>query len=250
MNVHERTHIARYWEIDALRGVAMVLMAVFHLSWDLRFMGLARLNMAHPFWPWFSRVIATMFLSLLGISLTLSYARGGRVRGFSKYLLRGLKVFGLGLVITLVTYLFVGREFVVFGILHMIGFSIVAAYPFLPRRRRFIALVAGVAFMALGVYLNRQHVVTPWLLWLGVPQIGRGMVDYYPVLPWFGMVLLGVWAGHTLYPDGEPRFGLPDLSGAPAIRELCFLGRHALLFYMVHQPVMLGILYAIDVLLF
>jgi uncharacterized membrane protein len=237
---------ARYWEIDALRGVAIILMILFHLSWDLSFLGLARIRMSYGVWPWFSRVIATMFLGLAGISLTVSYARSGRTRGFPKYLLRGLKVFGFGMVITLVTYLFVPREFVVFGILHLIGFSIAAAYPFLPRRRRFLTLCVGIVLMVIGTSLNRQVTTTPWLIWLGIPQLGRPMADWYPVLPWSGVLLVGVAVGHILYPHGERRYELPEASHIPVIRELCTLGRHSLLLYLVHQPVLLAVLTGID----
>ena len=233
---------ARYWEIDALRGVAIILMIVFHLSWDLSFLGLARIRMSAGFWPWFSRVIATTFLALVGISLTVSYARSDRSQGYRKYLWRGLKVLGYGLVITAVTYFFIPREFVVFGILHLIGVSIVAAYPFLPRGRWFLSLGVGVVFMVAGTHLNRQVTTSPWLIWLGVPQLGRPMADWYPVLPWFGVVLAGIFLGHTLYPHGERRYALPDWSRLPVIRELAFLGRHALLIYLAHQLILLGLL--------
>jgi uncharacterized membrane protein len=233
---------ARYWEIDALRGVAIILMILFHLSWDLSFLGLARIRMSAGFWPWFSRIIATIFLSLVGISLTVSHARSRPGQGFRRILLRGLKVFGYGVAITVATYLFIPREFVVFGILHLIGFSIVAAYPFLPRCRWLLSLGFGTLFVVIGTYLNRQVTVTPWLIWLGVPQLGRPMADWYPVLPWYGLVLVGIAAGHVLYPQGERRYVLPDRSGVPVIRELAFLGRHALLIYLAHQPILLAVL--------
>ncbi|MFL7809410.1 MAG: heparan-alpha-glucosaminide N-acetyltransferase [Anaerolineae bacterium] len=236
------TRAARYWEVDALRGVAIILMVLFHLSWDLSFLGLAQIHMSANPWPWFSRIIATTFLSLVGISLTISYARSTRGHPFHKYVLRGLKVFGFGLTITLATYLFIPHEFVVFGILHMIGFSIVAAYLFLPPARRYLSMALGIAFLGVGIYLNRQITTSPWLIWLGIPQIGRPMADWYPVLPWFGLVLLGITAGHSLYPSGVRRFALPDWSSAPVIRQLSFLGRHSLLIYLVHQPVLLAVL--------
>ena len=217
-------------------------MILFHLSWDLSFLGLARIRMSFWPWPWFSRVIATMFLGLAGTSLTVSHARSGYTLGYRKYLWRGLKVFGYGMVITLVTYVFIPREFVVFGILHLIGFSIAAAYPFLPRRRWVLSLVSGIVLMVIGTYLNRQVTTTPWLIWLGVPQLGRPMADWYPVLPWYGLLLIGVAVGHVLYPYGERRYELPEASHIPVIRELSALGRHSLLIYLVHQPVLLAVL--------
>jgi uncharacterized membrane protein len=238
--------ISRYWEIDALRGAAVLAMIGFHLAWDLAMFGFARIHMSRGPWPWFSRVIATTFLTLIGVSLVISDSRRQGAPRFRRYLRRGAKVFGLGMVITLVTYLALGRSYVVFGILHLIGFSIVAAYPFLPYRRRWVCLPLGIALVVAGAYLNRQTATSPWFIWLGVNEFGRSMVDWYPVLPWFGMVLIGIWLGHTLYTGGQRQFSLPDGSGAPAIRQLAFMGRHALLIYLVHQPVLLAVLYAVD----
>jgi uncharacterized membrane protein len=240
-----REKAPRYWEIDALRGVAIVWMAGFHLSWDLVFFGLARIPMSRNPWPWFSRIIATMFLTLSGISMVIVDNRPGRQRSFRRTLLRGGKVLGFGLIITLVTLFVVPDEFVVFGILHLIGFSIVAAYPFLPRKRRWISLAIGIVAIAVGSDINRRISLGPWLIPLGINQIGRGMVDWYPILPWFGMVLIGVFLGHALYPQGKRRFELPDGSHVPVVRQLCFLGRHSLLIYLVHQPLLIGILYGV-----
>jgi uncharacterized membrane protein len=240
-----RTRAARFWEIDVLRGMAILWMIAFHCTWDLILYGWIRVNMSRGPWPWFSRIIATTFLTLAGISLVISDSRtGGRQGGFRKYLLRGLKIFGFGLVISGVTYLMFGDDFVVFGILHLIGFSIAAAYPFLPYRRRWIGLSLGIALLIVGSYLNRQTVLHPWFIPLGVNERGRAMLDWYPILPWFGMLLIGIWIGHALYRGGQRRFALPDGSHLPVIRQLAFLGRHALFIYLVHQPLLVGILTA------
>ena len=210
----------RFWEIDALRGVAILLMIGFHLTWDLVSVGLVQVNMGRGPWPWFSRVISTMFLSLAGISLVISDSKRGETPAWRKYLLRGLKVLGLAMIVTLVTYWTLGRGFVVFGILHLIGFSIIAALPFLPYRRRWFSLVLGLALLVVGSYVNRQTVLHPWLIWLGINQLGRPMADWYPVLPWFGMMLVGLWLGHTLYTGGERQFDLADHSRAPFVGAL------------------------------
>ena len=236
------TKVSRYWEVDALRGLAVVLMVFYHLVWDLNYFGAVQVTLYTGPWRWFARSIATTFLVLVGVSLVLSYTRASRTGLFHKYLRRGAKVFGTGLIITLVTYLFLGQGFVIFGILHLIGFSIIAAYPFVPYKQRYVSLIAAGVFIGLGIYLDHQASAAPWLIWLGVKQAGRFMVDYYPVMPWFGLALVGVFAGHALYPGGIPRFVWPDKSNARVVKALSFLGRHSLLIYLIHQPILLGLL--------
>jgi uncharacterized membrane protein len=241
-------NFSRLWEIDTLRGVAIVLMVFYHLVWDLNYFGLYHANMLTGPWQIFARSIATMFIFVVGVSLTLSYNRAkgqNQTAGlFKKYLWRGAKILGLGLIITVVTYFFIGRGFVIFGILHLIGVSIILAYPFL-RWHSWASLLAGLAVIGLGFYVNRFVVNFPWLIWLGVKQTGVYMVDFYPLLPWFGVALLGVFAGQTLYPEGTRRFSLPDWSEVALIRGLRFLGRHSLLIYLVHQPVLIGIFFVL-----
>jgi uncharacterized membrane protein len=83
----------------------------------------------------------------------------------------------------------------------------------------------------------------PWLLPLGLmPQHFR-TADYFPLLPWFGIFLIGICAGNTFYRDGERRFSL-RLTATRITRPLAFIGRNSLLIYLVHQPVIIGILFA------
>jgi uncharacterized membrane protein len=235
---------ARYWEIDTLRGFAIVEMVLYHLTWDLVYFGLYQANMLTGPWQSFARSIATIFIFVMGLSMTLSYHRAvhraGHRRLWAKFLRRGGQIFGLGLIVTVATYFFLGRGFVIFGILHAIGLSIIAAYPFLDRGK-WLSLGAGLAAIGLGLYLNSLVVSYPWLVPLGVKQAGRYMVDYYPFFPWFGVALLGVFAGKALYPAGVRRFTLPDWSDAAIVRGLRFLGRHSLLIYVTHQPILIGL---------
>jgi uncharacterized membrane protein len=235
----------RVWEIDVLRGLAIIQMVFYHFVWDLNYFGLVQQTLVVGPWQWFARSIATQFIFILGVSLTLSYTyeqqKVGHTRLFGKYLRRGAKIFGLGLVVTVATYFFIGRGFVIFGILHLLGASIALAYPFL-KVNRWISLAAGVAVIIAGIYVDGLRSESPWLIWLGVKQYGIYMVDYYPVLPWYGLSLIGIFAGYSLYSGGRRGFRLPDWSHAAPARGLRFLGRHSLLIYIVHQPILIGLL--------
>lgn len=239
----------RLWEVDTVRGIAIILMICYHFIFDLAFFGAYAGNMYSPSWQLFARSIGTTFILVMGISLTLRYNRlepeMDEKQLFAIYLRQGAIVFGWGMVITVVTYFVLDSGYVIFGILHLLGLSMLMAFPFL--RSRWASLVVGIIAVALGFYLNGLKVLNPWLLWLGVPQFGRHMVDYYPLLPWFGFALVGVSVGLTLYPQGARRFSLPDLSHIPPVRALGFLGRHSLLIYLIHQPIMLGILIVIGI---
>ncbi len=245
----------RLWEVDTLRGIAVVLMVFFHFVWDLTFFGRYRADMLSGPWYIFGRSIGATFIFLFGVSLTLSYARQRPTTTrpaplskavFRRYVLRGSKLFGLGLAITLVTYVATPSRFVLFGVLHLLGCAMILAYPFL-LVQRWISLLAGLLIIGTGFYVNQLPVSFPWLLWLGVEQRGRNMSDYYPLLPWFGFALIGIWAGQRLYPGGRRCFDLPDLAHVAPIRALSFLGRHSLVIYLVHQPVLLALLIGLGV---
>jgi uncharacterized membrane protein len=221
----------------------MVLMVFYHAVAASALYGLYSGNVYADPWRILARGIAGTFILVVGVSLTLSYNRVKSKLGpkqiFQKYLVRGASLFGWGMVVTVVTYLVVPWGYAVFGILHLIGVSIILAYPVL--RYRWVCLAGGVLVVAVGVNVNRFVSAFPWLLWLGVRQYGRYMIDWFPVLPWFGVVLLGVSLGLSLYPGGTRRFGLPDLSRVPPIRALAFLGRYSLVIYLLHEPVILAV---------
>jgi uncharacterized membrane protein len=234
----------RFWEIDTIRGIAVILMIFYHLIFDLSYFGAYSGYMLSTPWQLFARSIGTTFIFVLGVSLTLRHnhlePRLDQKQLFGKFLVRGAKIFGWGMVVTIATYFVIGRGFVLFGILHLLGLSTILAFPFL--RSRWASLASGLLIIGVGIYVNRLVSADPWLVWLGVQEIGRFMVDWYPVFPWFGAALVGAFVGFTLWPGGRRRFGLPDLSQVAPVRGLAFLGRHSLLIYLIHQPILLGLL--------
>lgn len=239
----------RFWELDFIRGLAVVMMVLYHAFYDLDYFDGYPLNVRSGPWLYFAEATAAIFIVLVGLSLTLSSSRA-RKRGASeklylRFFKRGLKIFSLGLVITFSTYLLIGRGFIIFGVLHFIGVSIVLAYPFL--RLRTFNLFAGSIIVLLGIYLQGLTFSFPWLLWLGFAPENFYTLDYFPILPWFGLVLIGIFLGNRFYQDGNRCFRLPDLSGYFMVEPLCILGRNSLMIYLVHQPAIVVVLFLVGI---
>jgi uncharacterized membrane protein len=218
------------------------MMIIFHAIFDMNYFSSYRIDIQSGFWWFFVRITASIFILIVGVSLTLSYSRAIKERKdlLMKYLYRGTKIFSWGLIITLITWLFFRQEFIVFGVLHFIGLSIILAYFFL--RFRLLNLLLGAVFILIGIYLANLTVGFSWLLWLGFTPQNFYTFDYFPILPWFGLVLLGLFLGNTLYPNGKRRFKIREIKN-PATDLFCFLGRHSLLIYLIHQPILIALLY-------
>ncbi|WP_245534911.1 heparan-alpha-glucosaminide N-acetyltransferase [Sphaerobacter thermophilus] len=238
----------RYWEVDALRGVAILMMVLYHCLYDLAEFGGHDIRVRSGFWDGFADATAFLFIFLAGVSLSISYARMRGCQpspvssGFPKFARRGARIFAYGLLVSVATWVVDPEHYVRFGVLHLIGASIILAYPLLGRAVP--AAVLGLVLVAAGVALEvvRYPLGYPWLLWVGFRPDHLPVFDYRPLLPWFGVVLLGVALGQWLYPQARRVVELPDLSRFAPITFLGLLGRRSLAIYLVHQPLLLGVL--------
>lgn len=235
----------RLWEIDTARGVAVLLMVYFHLMWDMQFFGLSNVDVFSIAWQRFARGIGSTFMFLMGLSLTLAANRGpmSALSLFSQHIKRGLQLLIAAAIVTIVTYFAVGDSYVRFGILHLAGISIILAYPFVRAHSSF-SLISGLSLILVWYWLDHFHridVTTVWLLPFGLVPSGMDMVDYYPLIPWFGTVLLGIAAGQFLYPHGQRRIVFPDMGQPTPMRILRWMGRHSLAIYLLHQPLLIAL---------
>ncbi|WP_406660609.1 heparan-alpha-glucosaminide N-acetyltransferase [Methanolobus sp. ZRKC3] len=241
----DKTQKKRFFEVDLLRGIAIVMMVLFHIFFDLDYFGIAQFDMHSGPMLVMGRSSATMFIFLVGVSLTLSYSRSqlsspAKQNMFFKFAKRGAGVFSWGLLITLITATVLEEGTVYFGILHLIGVSIILSYPFLKYRAE--ALVTGFIVILLGIVVTEIVIESPLLLWLGIMPYGFYTLDYFPLFPWFGVVLLGIFTGNSLYVDYQRQFAIFDFSENLAVRSLGYLGRRSLFIYLVHQPIIVGVL--------
>ena len=209
-------------------------MVAYHFLWDLSFFGLYPADVTRGAWQLLVRAGGGVFLFLVGLSMNLTAAGKPLAACERQWRARGLKLWGWALLISLVTRWALGDQFVRFGILHLIGTSLLLA-PLLRRWRHRIGAL-GAALVAGGIVARRVAVDTPWLIPLGVPPADFKSVDYWPLLPWLGVVATGLFVGQRLHPQCLQR--LPPLPRY--LRPVCWLGRHSLLVYLAHQPVLLA----------
>lgn len=185
----------RIWEIDFLRGIAIILMVVFHLVVDLRDFYSAAVEYLTGFWFYVGKLSAILFIFTAGISATLSTAT----------LKHGLEIFLWGMLLTLVTYFYDDQTYIRFGILHFLGVSIFS-YRLIARIPSLSLSITGLLLFASGWMLTPLKTDSPYLFPLGLVSATFQSIDYYPVIPWYGIFLIGAAIGKQLYSNKTSRF--------------------------------------------
>lgn len=233
----------RLWVLDAAKGVALLGMAAFHLLYDLILFGRLAPSDLPPGWLyWHPRLVAGSFILLAGLSLWLAHGAGLRGAAFGRRLAKIAAAAGL---VSVATYLALPSAWVFFGILHAIAaFSLLA----LPLLRAPLWLVAALAVGVAGLsWVDAPALFNaPALAFLGLADVPPRTVDFEPVVPWFAVFLAGMIAGRVGTRAGLWRaLGRLPAPGA-GLGLLARGGRHSLVIYLVHQPVLLALVAAYD----
>lgn len=224
--------------IDIARTLALIGMVAFHFRFDLVIFGVLPPSVtATPFFYWHARLVAGSFLFLAGLSLWLAHGSGIIWRAFW---LREGKLIAAAALVSIATYLAMPVTWIFFGILHAIAFCSLLALPFL-HLPALVTLGAGAAVMAASYHLPElvqwNH---PGLRWIGLQTVPTPSMDLEPLIPWFGPLLLGVGTGQFLA-SLWPRLARPE---TPLSRALAWPGRHSLIIYLAHQPILMGLIWA------
>lgn len=227
--------------LDLLRSLALIGMGVFHFVFDLVVFGYLPVEAVREgLWPLWARVVASSFLFLSGFGLWLAYRGGVDGRKLGR---RMAKIGGAALLVTVGTRIAIGQGFIFWGILHMIAFGTLAGLAFLRLP------VAVILAAAAGVFWIGQTVALPAfdplpLLWLGLGATPVYAVDYVPVFPWLAPVLAGLAAGKLATAYGLwDRIAAIRVARGGVVDMLAWPGRHSLLVYLLHQPVLIGLIW-------
>ena len=235
--------------LDELRGLSVLLMVIYHGLYDLVFL----FGLNFPFFSWPMRYlqlyICSSFILISGICSRLS-------RNNVK---RGLVVLAIALAMTVITRLFMPSQQILFGILHFLGIAMIIHGVFLNHPRKLLpnfwgallhfalfAFTWGVSSGFVGFFgLIRLPLPSflyqlPFLFPLGFPSAGFFSSDYFPLLPWIFLFFAGSYIGNTLRTDTLPLYFYRSHTAF-----LAFVGRHSLLIYVLHQPLLYGIMVAL-----
>jgi len=218
----------RYGEIDVLRAVAIVLMVLFHFVYDLKEFAGVSIDDQSTFWFSIGKASALLFMFISGVS-----------SGFSTSpVWRGLKVLFFGMVITVVTFVFMRDEYVRFGILHFLGVAMILS-PFLLRLPSWTLWGLAGFSTVVGFWFKEQVLKTSLLLPFGLMYDGFGSIDYYPLFPYLSVTLLGILAYRYFYAQRtKPLFSFQLNS-----KLIKWVSRNSLGIYLVHQPLLLLIIF-------
>jgi uncharacterized membrane protein len=236
---------ARLWEVDVVRTLAIGLMVVYHVAYDVDMLAAeVALDLRSGGWLALQILCGSTFLAVVGTSFWITHQRGrsrglGGVALWRRHARRGLQVLAAAALVSLATLLVLGGDDAVrFGILHLIATAMLVVLPLMVRLGAWNA-VLGVAAVGIGVVINDMGSDVPGALVLGFDP-GYAGEDWYPLLPWVGASLVGLAIGAVLYPDGERGPWLRSVLRRPrAAAAVGAPGRHALPIYLVHQPVLI-----------
>ncbi len=225
------------WIFDFLRGLAVLGMIIFHLYFILSFFGIKPQQMHQGAWLYFGNIVRFTFISLVGISLSLSAQKK-----YSQVIRRALLIILGALVISLATYIFAQANTVRFGILHFIGVGIFLALPF--RKFKYINLIMAIMILLISFYLPiethnaaTQNSVLGFIFGTlstqSIPDL-----DYFPLFPWLSLIFLGIFIGNSI----KNSF-IKKLTNPPKIlKPITYIGKNSLAIYMVHIPAIILII--------
>ncbi len=226
--------------LDIARGVALIAMAIYHFGWDLEFFGyLAPGTTGQGGWKIFARCIASSFLYLVGFSLVLAHGRTIRWRPMGKRL---LQIVAAAAAITAITYSMSSENFIFFGILHQIALASVLGLLFL-RLPPLLTLVVAALVIAAPFYARSDIFNHPALAFVGLSTLIPLSNDYVPLFPWFGAVLIGIATARIAEHTNALTWFSGGISPSFLQKPLSFIGRHSLAFYLIHQPVLISLVY-------
>lgn len=228
----------RYPIIDWFRGSAILLMVIYHLCYDLDVFGYIDTQFGVGYWIPFRYLIVISFLLLVGISLQFVHANGINWLSIKR---RTIQLLAAALAVSISSFIIASEKTTLFGILHLILFSSWLALLFI--NKPWASLAIGTIIFLAGHLITSTTLEIPWLHWIGMVVSQRPALDYAPVFPWFGVVLWGCAIGYAIQYSNKIKMCLLNIEVKNNVfnRGLNWAGKHSLIIYLLHQPLLYGV---------
>lgn len=228
LKTHKNSSSRIQW-VDNLRGIAIVLMVIFHFCYDLRYFGWVDWDVPNgDGWWQFRYIILTLFIFTMGMSLSLAYQKQFKLK---KFLIRISQLAIAAILVTVMSLYMFPTAWIYFGILHFLFAASILGILFV--KQRLVALLIGISII-IAFWLGILDSQTPFSLFKN--YLPNNTEDFVPFFPWLGVCLIGVAASQYL-PLKKIESALPALP-----KGLGFLGRHGLIIYIIHQPILFAVL--------
>lgn len=229
----------RYWEIDAVRGISLIGMIIFHTIFVLGVFHIIDVSV----WEWICNYIefgTAVFVVISGAALVLRHARMAdkpRKEYYLAIVKRGVEIVVIGIIVAVIcsaaVHFFIGDgRYVYFNFLQMMGVCMLLSIPFL--RFGKWTIIPAILIFILGLFLETLP-GPAFLMPLGILPDGFMPRDYFPFVKWLGVMLFGVALGSLLYPNGFRRFSFPKAKTLG--RTFAKIGKYPLQIYLIHLPV-------------
>lgn len=232
----------RYIEIDFYRGVAILMMILFHALFDLNLYQITSLPIfTNPFWLVYRETGVFIFMSVSGFCLFLEHHKKIRWKAFW---IRFFKLMAAGGLITLATYYYNPTKTIWLGILQFFAGASLLGLFFLKFQKS--NLILGILIVALGFIGNAneaKNFIHPGFTWLGFGTMQLETFEIFPLIPFFGYYLIGIYLGQYFLGHKEDYFILKLNGQSSGVRFTSFMGKHSLLIYLIHQPILVGSIY-------
>lgn len=239
----------RFLELDLLKGIAVILMIVFHFYYMMKMTGSGNPNIYSGILKTFARISHTTFITVIGINLSISFQKWqqtmkDKMTFYKRQLFRSFKLMIAGLAITAATKQAFPEKYVRFGIFHFMSIAIIFSM-FLMKFRFAIAII-GIIIAVIYQYLkNRHELVEPFCtdnpmtcFVTGIANVKYNSMDHFSLLRWLPLVCLGITIGNVFYKNNERQFKIFDninsIKENPIIKGLEWLGKRSFGIYFIH----------------
>ena len=233
--------------IDLLRAAAMLWMTAFHFCFDLDFFGVIHEDFYRdPFWTGQRTAIVSLFQFTAGHSQTVAVHQG---QTWARFWKRWMQVAGAALLVTAGSVLMFPKSFITFGVLHGIAVMLIVVRA----TAGWGAWLWWLGALAIALKFAAPNAIATWpaldvlnetrLNWLGLINRKPITEDYVPLIPWLGAMWWGMAAGQWALRHRPQWLGTADAAATGVRRGLVTLGRWSLSYYLLHQPVLLGLVW-------